>query len=351
MDAIPRVFAVLDQVLHRHVLVLAILSYALAAGFPAVGLVIKDACIASAAVGSLSLRVTAPALLLSFLLLSAGLRVRSDRLRAMVRQPAMILAGIIANLSVPVVYLLALMPVLGYWHNPDEATTIVLGLALVASMPVAGSSTGWAQHAGGDMALSLGLVVASTLLSPLTTPWVLQLLGSVSPHQGAADLRLVASRETGMFLLAWVLIPSLLGMALRRLLTVRQGAAIEQHLKPLATLTLLVLCYANASACLPQAFGNPDWDFLVAVIVAVLGMCALTFSIGYTIGCLFGADHKQRVALMFGMGMNNNGTGLVLASVALSSRPVAVLPIIVYNLGQHLVAGCVDGLSRRSTGS
>jgi len=47
------------------------------------------------------------------------------------------------------------------------------------------------------------------------------------------------------------------------------------------------------------------------------------------------------------MGMNNNGTGLVLASITLASRPVVLLPIIVYNLSQHFVAGCVDGLSCR----
>jgi BASS family bile acid:Na+ symporter len=52
---------------------------------------------------------------------------------------------------------------------------------------------------------------------------------------------------------------------------------------------------------------------------------------------------------MFGLGMNNNGTGLVLAAIALGSRPLAMLPIIVYNLTQHLVAGCVDTMLQRST--
>ncbi len=52
------------------------------------------------------------------------------------------------------------------WHNPDEVQNILVGLALVASMPIAGSSTAWSQNADGDMALSLGLVLGSTLLSP-----------------------------------------------------------------------------------------------------------------------------------------------------------------------------------------
>jgi len=52
----------------------------------------------------------------------------------------------------------------------------------------------------------------------------------------------------------------------------------------------------------------------------------------------------ERTSLMFGLGMNNNGTGLVLASMALADHPTAMLPIIFYNLVQHLVAGGVDRL-------
>ena len=53
---------------------------------------------------------------------------------------------------------------------------------------------------------------------------------------------------------------------------------------------------------------------------------------------------------MFRLGMNNNGTGMVLASIALADHPRAMLPIITYNLVQHLVAGSVAFLLRR-TGS
>ncbi len=45
---------------------------------------------------------------------------------------------------------------------------------------------------------------------------------------------------------------------------------------------------------------------------------------------------------MFGLGMNNNGVGLVLAAVALTDHPQTMLPIIFYNLVQHLVASVVD---------
>ena len=110
-----------------------------------------------------------------------------------------------------------------------------------------------------------------------------------------------------------------------------------------------MLCYTNASACLPQVFGTPDWDFLAVTIGFVVGLCALTFVAGHLLGRLLGADRDAQAALMFGMGMNNNGTGLVLASAALASQPLVLLPIIAYNLAQHLAASCACAALRRAT--
>jgi hypothetical protein len=44
---------------------------------------------------------------------------------------------------------------------------------------------------------------------------------------------------------------------------------------------------------------------------------------------------------MFGLGLNNNGTGLVLASLALADHPKVMIPVILYNLVQHVFAGYV----------
>lgn len=45
--------------------------------------------------------------------------------------------------------------------------------------------------------------------------------------------------------------------------------------------------------------------------------------------------------------MNNNGTGLVLAAAALPHLPGVLLPVIFYNLAQHVVAGIADRLADR----
>jgi BASS family bile acid:Na+ symporter len=86
-------------------------------------------------------------------------------------------------------------------------------------------------------------------------------------------------------------------------------------------------------------------------LMIVVGMCVLAFSSGWLLSRLFQIELPQQVSLMFGLGMNNNGTGLVLATVALSHFPKVMLPIIFYNLVQHIVAGSVDFLMFRRADS
>jgi hypothetical protein len=53
---------------------------------------------------------------------------------------------------------------------------------------------------------------------------------------------------------------------------------------------------------------------------------------------------------MFDLGMNNNGTGLVPASMAMADHPSLMLPIIFCNMIQHPVHGGADSLIGRRPG-
>jgi BASS family bile acid:Na+ symporter len=274
--------------------------------------------------------------------LNAGLGTDRGELARVVRQPLILLVGTAANLLVPIALLWLLCQALRCWHNADEAQHLLLGLAIVAAMPVAGSSTAWAQQAQGNVSLSLGLVIASTLLSPLTTPLTLAGVCSLVTGGYADALGQLSGRGTELFLLACVVLPSLAGMALRGLLGEHIHRRLKAALKQTNTLVLLILCYANASAALPQIVAQPDWDFLALVLGVVVVLCVSAFAVGWCLARCLGLDVSQQRSLMFALGMNNNGTGMVLAGASLSSLPWATLPVLLYNLVQHLVAGGVS---------
>lgn len=331
----------LAEAVHHHLLWLLVGAYALAAAAPGPGTWVRAVDLGRV-VGPDLPRVSAVSVLLGFLLFNAGLGVQPARLARLARTPAFLLLGVAVNLLLPVGFILGTAGTMQLWHNPREVQEILVGLALIASMPIAGSSTAWVQNADGDLALSIGLVVFSTCLSPLTTPLVLHAVGWMAEGNYAAALHQLAAGQVSGFLAVYVLLPSLLGIGARLALGGARVGRLRPALKLAASGVLLGLCYANAAAALPQTVRNPDWDYLSAMLVIVTLMCGAGFAAGAAVGRAWRADRPRRAALMFGLGMNNNGTGLVIAAGALAHMPAVMLPIIFYNLVQHVVAGFAD---------
>jgi BASS family bile acid:Na+ symporter len=342
MDAHHSFAARLAHVVHRRFLWVLLGCYAAAALGPAPGLWLRRLSLGEVTVLGERLTLSLPLALLAFLLANAGLGVRAGRLRGLLPGPWVLVSGLAANLLLPLAALAALAWAVRGWHNADEANALLAGVALVAAMPVAGSSAAWSQRSDGDLSLSLGLVLGSTLLSPLTTPVALHAAGLLAAGGYADALHGLAESGTGGFLAVGVVGPSLLGLLGRPLIGEARLAAAGPGLRMAGSLVLLLLCYVNAAVSLPQAVADPDWDYLALLLAAVVGVCLAAFAGGWLLGRLLRADAAQRIALTFGLGMNNNGTGLVLAGTALAAFPRVMLPLILYNLLQHLVAGAVS---------
>jgi BASS family bile acid:Na+ symporter len=341
-------FLRLSRFLHRHFLWFLIGAYAVAAAVPAPGLWIREVQLGRLPAPNNDMRVSLLLVLLAALMFNAGLGVKTAHLGALGRKAGMLAGGLSANLVVPIVYIFALMTlVLRFWHNPEEGQHILVGLALVAAMPIAGASTAWAQNSNGNMALSLGLVLFSTLLSPVITPMVFYVLGEMASQEYERVLHNLAQYGSVAFLGVWVVFPSLLGLGVRWASSERRLTPAMPYVKVSNSLILLTLNYSNASVSLPKAVADHDLDFLALTFSLTTGLCVAAFSAAYWLSCLFETDEAERVSLMYGLGMNNNGTALVLASLALSSLPRIMIPIIFYNIVQHLVAGAVHYLMNR----
>lgn len=338
----------LSQFVHHHLLWLLISAYAIAAVFPSAGLWIRNVTFGNLSIFQTNIHGSLLLLLLATLMFNAGLGVQTSHLQSLVRKVGVLVAGLAANILIPIVYIFCVTLLLQLWHNPEEAQHILVGLALVAAMPIAGASTAWAQNSNGNLALSLGLVLSSTLLSPVVTPMAFYVFGEMASDEYETLLHHLADYGSGTFLGLWVVLPSLLGLCIRFVIPERQLAPVMPQVKLINALVLLVLNYSNASVSLPQAMANPDVDFLLLTLGITTGLCIAAFAAAYWISSLFKVDQAERVSLMYGLGMNNNGTGLVLASLVLGSFPQVMVPIIFYNLVQHLVAGTVHVVMGRN---
>lgn len=340
-------FLTLTQFIHHHLLWFLITAYVMSAIWPAAGLAIRNLSFGAIHIFNETLHVSLLLLLLATLMFNAGLGVKPSHLKSLGQQTRVLLAGLTANLIIPMAYIFLVTLIMRLWYEPEEAQYILVGLALVAAMPIAGASTAWAQNSNGNLALSLGLVLASTVLSPILTPIALYVFGEMATEEYERVIHSLAAYGSGAFLGLWIVFPSLLGLGVRFLVPEARLTAILPFVKLINSVVLLLLNYSNGSVSLPQAVADRDYDFLAVTLAITTGLCVTAFSSGYGLSRLFKVAEGERVSLMYGLGMNNNGTGLVLASLVLAAYPQVMVPIILYNIVQHLVAGVVHEVSGR----
>lgn len=329
----------MQHFLHRNLLVCLLSAYVASVLLPGPGLALRAASIGTIA----GVKLSAPFLLLSFLLLSAGLGASIGELRGVFRRPRLLLAGLLGNSLVPMLVLLALSVPLSWWREPEETQVILVALALVGAMPIAGSSTTWSQNAEGNVSLSLSLVLLSTLLSPLLIPLFLHTAGGLTSGAYSDDLDILAEAGGGAFLVMSVVAPSLLGLALRLVCGPRPVQRVLPWIKTITLIDLLVLNYSNAALSLPQVVAYPDYDFLAIILVVTGLMCLIGYWVGWNLPrWLGGGGRPEQASMTFAMGMSNNGTSLVLASTFIPHHALVLLPLILFNLLQQILAGWIS---------
>ncbi len=203
------------------------------------------------------------------------------------------------------------------FHLPPQAA---LGLILVGSCPGGTASNVITYLAGGNLALSVTLTLATTLLAPLATPALTAwLAGSV--------VRVDAWAMVGSVF--WIVVfPVVDGLVLRRLLRRR----LEPVLAVFPAVSMLVI--ALVIACVVGLNRDTVLAFPGAVVAAVILHNLGGFGLGAAGAWLCGADRAERIAIAVEVGMQNSGLGVALAKIHFTAA--AALPGALFSLEQNL---------------
>jgi BASS family bile acid:Na+ symporter len=318
-------------------LLLLLACYLLACLLPRPGLLVRNLSLGAVSFGGSRVVISSSMMLLAVLLVNASLSVA--RPSAMFTSPRLLAAGLTANLFLPALFLLPVSMMLTHWGGADNLQSIIVALALVSAVPVAGASTAYTQNAEGDLSLAVGLVMVSTVLSPLLMPLSLNLVNFSAEGDYTAAMEGLKGGASVLALLFSVVIPSVAGLLLRPVIGGGRIDSAKPLLKILNSCSLLLLNYSNASAVFPRVFGSPDWSFLGLVFLFTPCLCLIDFATGWWLGSRLGNSRPKSLAMMFGVGLNNNSSALVLAAPVFAERPKFLVPIILYGLIQHLIAG------------
>lgn len=323
----------------HHFLWLLVASYVVAAAFPWPGIALRSWEVESPAFPKASL---ASLLLLAVMLFIAALLTELKELRIVSRHPFVLLLALAAVWVGP-----ALLVFVAGWLMPatiggESTAGLLVGFALVASMPVANSSVGWTQSAEGNLGLGLALVVVSILFSPWIAPNLLRFFGSTLA-ESAQDCEALVNQFSGLFFIVWVIIPTAAGFLCRLLI----GPGLVENARPWLTITsaaaLLALNYLNSVLALPKAGHSPP-SLLLATVVLAIALGVIGIFLGALIAWLLRLRPETRTALMFGLSMKHTGLALIVAAAVLSDEPLAIFMIALATIMQHVVAGIVQWL-------
>lgn len=225
-----------------------------------------------------------------------------------------------AGLGVALQYVL--MPAIAWavclaLNLPTEAA---LGVILVGCCPSGTASNVVAYFARADVPLSVVMTLASTLLAPLVTPALVELL---------AGARVEVDFWAMVRSVFWiVLFPLLDGLVLRRLLRKRLSGVIG--IFP----SISVLTISAVIACVVALNQKTILQFPALVMLAVVLHNGLGFLCGYWGAKAMGGTRQAARTISIEVGIQNSGLAVALAGTFFG--PGAALAGAIFSLWQNL---------------
>ena len=225
-----------------------------------------------------------------------GIVLKPEEACTALGRPSQICLGVLTQYSV--------MPLLGFgaaslavWQGVSP--TMALGFIIVGCAPGAMASNVITYLAGGAVAFSISMTMLATVLSPLLTPTLVELLGNAF-----MDIPFWPMMQT---IVLTVVLPLGIGMLLRRYLGSLQPSA-ETMAPGIAAIAIIIICSYAVAANHDRIAETPA---LVVGLVILLN--ALGYLFGWTAGKMFGFDLSYRITMAIEIGMQNAGLGVVLA--------------------------------------
>jgi predicted Na+-dependent transporter len=206
-----------------------------------------------------------------------------------------------------------------------EGSPYIIGLVLFAVIPLGVSSVIWVRMIGGNIPLTLSLIVIDSLFSPLVVPFLIHLYFGESIE--------FDSMKVMLDLMKIVVIPTILGVVVNEL---TRGRALKWSgfvAGPTSKLAFFMVVLINAAVIAPLVHTfKSDMLLLVTTSVTII-------LVGYALGWL-GARWFRDPAILrtmtYSAGIKNISLGIVIGITYF--EPKAVVPIVLTILIQQPMA-------------
>ena len=264
--------------------------------------------------------------ILGIIMLTMGLTLTTEDFKILARRPLDIFIGACAQFII--------MPCLAYtlvrvWHL-DPA--LALGILLVGACPGGVSSNIMSYLCHGDVAFSVGMTCASTVLAPVMTPLLMKITAGEIIHIDTI----------GMFtnILIVTILPVSIGCALNYFFCNRPSFPKIQSLMPGVSVTCLAMIVGGVISTVHDDLVSRGLILFLWTFVVVFCHNSLGYLLGWGAGRLAGFNTSKKRTISIEVGMQNAGLATVLASNFFASQPLAVLPCAI-SCAWHSISGTI----------
>ena len=262
--------------------------------------------------------------MLGVIMFGMGLTLVPQDFKVVLSRPKDILIGCLTQFTV--------MPLLALgltwaFTLPKE---LAIGVILVGCCPGGTASNVITYLAKGDLALSVGMTAASTLIAPLLTPLLVWLLAGTMVDVDAVGML--------MSIVYVVIAPIVCGLLCQRFLpdaTKRVKPYLPAFSSVVIALLVGIIVSHNADRLLVAGL-------LTVAVVMVHNILGL--SIGFWIGRLLHLQKPKCVALSIEVGMQNSGLASSLAVLHFAAYPLATIPGAVFSVWHNISGALVAKL-------
>jgi BASS family bile acid:Na+ symporter len=258
--------------------------------------------------------------LLGVIMFGMGLTLSPHDFHIVLSRPKDILIGCLAQFTV--------MPLLAWglawvFALPKE---LALGVMLVGCCPGGTASNVITYLAKGDLALSVGMTAASTLLAPILTPLLVWLLAGTM-----VDVDTLGMLQSIVYV---VIAPIIVGLLCQSFLP-KLTKSVVPYLPAFSSIVIALVVGIIVSHSADRLLVGGMVVVLVVMLHNLLGL-----SVGFLLGRLLRLEKPKCVALSIEVGMQNSGLASSLAVLHFATFPLATIPGAVFSVW-HNISGAL----------
>ena len=267
-------------------------------------------------------------LVLGIIMLTMGMTLTTEDFKILAKRPLDIFIGAVAQYTLMPLIAFAMVKIM------NLPPAVAAGLLLVGCCPGGVSSNIITFLSRGDVALSVGMTTASTLLAPVMTPLLMLYL--------AGDK--IEINAIGMF--KSILIVTILPVAVGALGNYFCGKKqfYQEFCKTMPGVS--VIAFACIVGGVITFNGKHFFDSGLLIFAAIFLHNALGYITGYGVGCLAKMTKAQKRTISIEVGMQNAGLATNLATHHFASAPEAALASAVSCVWHSISGTFLAGIFR-----